>query len=159
MFFRLPAVFCILYRVPDLNLNLYLPAFCPFGTSPIYPQESANTGHARKWRKWIKAGKIDRFIKAISELANTMLHKKDEILKALNYFIKNHDRMLYANFRKHGYFIGSGVVEAGCKTVVGKRTKQSGMFWHIQGALNVLSTRCAVLGNLFDDYWKQHNAA
>jgi hypothetical protein len=125
----------------------------------IYPQESANTGHARKWRKWIKAGKIDRFIKAISELANTMLHKKDEILKALNYFIKNHDRMLYANFRKHGYFIGSGVVEAGCKTVVGKRTKQSGMFWHIQGALNVLSTRCAVLGNLFDDYWKQHNAA
>ena len=85
--------------------------------------------------------------------------KKDEILKALQYFKKNRDRMLYATFRKAGYFVGSGVVEAGCKTVVGKRAKQSGMFWHVQGAQNVLSTRCAVLGQLFDDYWDYRNAA
>lgn len=51
-----------------------------------------------------------------------------------------------------------GVVEAGCKTVVGKRAKQSGMFWHIDGAQNVLATRCAVLGNLFDDYWAKKKA-
>ena len=85
--------------------------------------------------------------------------KKKEILKAITYFKKNRDRMLYASFQKAGYFVGSGVVEAGCKTVVGKRTKQSGMFWHVEGAQNVLSTRCAVLGRLFDDYWDQRNAA
>ncbi len=125
----------------------------------IYPGESADKGHARKWRKWLKADKIDRFIKVVSELAEIHQDKKEEILKALKYFEKNRDRMLYASFRKKGYFVGSGVVEAGCKTVVGKRAKQSGMFWHVDGAQNVLSTRCAVLGRLFDPYWAQHRAA
>jgi hypothetical protein len=38
-----------------------------------------------------------------------------------------------------GWFIGSGVVEAGCKNVVGKRLKQSGMFWSEPGATCVLN--------------------
>lgn len=125
----------------------------------IYPNESADTGHAKKWRKWLKADKIDRFIRDVTDLAEANPNKNDEILKALKYFIKNRDRMLYATFRKASYFVGSGVVEAGCKTLVGKRAKQSGMFWHVAGAQNVLSTRCAVLGNLFDDYWKGRKAA
>ncbi len=125
----------------------------------IYPNESAESGHARKWRKWLKADKIDHFIKTITHLADSDAGKKDEIIKALKYFKKNRDRMLYATFQKAGYFVGSGVVEAGCKTVVGKRAKQSGMFWHVQGAQNVLSTRCSILGQLFDDYWGYRNAA
>jgi len=125
----------------------------------IYPNESTYTGHAKKWRKWLKQDKVDRFIKEISDLADTRLDKKDEILKAINYFIKNRDRMLYATFRKAGYFVGSGVIEAGCKTVVGKRAKQSGMFWKTKGAQNVLATRCAVLSKLFDDFWKLRKAA
>ncbi len=126
----------------------------------IYPGESADKGHARKWRKWLKADKIDRFIKVVTDLAVSHRGKKrKEILKAIKYFKKNRNRMLYASFRQKGYFVGSGVVEAGCKTVVGKRTKQSGMFWHVDGAQNVLSTRCAVLGRLFDAYWTQHRAA
>lgn len=99
------------------------------------------------------------FVKVVSELTTACPAKKDEILKALNYFINNRDRMLYATFRKAGYFAGSGVIEEGCKTVVGKRAKQSGMFWHVKGAQNILSIRCAVLGNLFDDYWKYKYAA
>jgi hypothetical protein len=125
----------------------------------IYPTESVNKGHARQWRKWLKADKIDHFIKVVCQIADAQKDKKEDILKALKYFQKNRDRMLYKSFRKKGYFVGSGVVEAGCKTVVGKRTKQSGMFWHVDGAQNVLSTRCAVLGHLFDAYWAQHRAA
>lgn len=125
----------------------------------LYPGESPNSGHAKVWRTWLKEDKIDDFIKVVSKLATANPAKKDQILKALNYFINNRDRMLYATFRKAGYFVGSGVVEAGCKTVVGKRAKQSGMFWHVKGAQNVLSIRCAVLGNLFDDYWEFKNAA
>jgi hypothetical protein len=125
----------------------------------IYPKESTERGHAKKWRKWLKADKIDRFIDVVCTLADSRPTQKAEILDALNYFRKNRDRMLYATFQKAGYFVGSGVVEAGCKTVIGKRTKQSGMFWHIQGAQNVLATRCAVLGHLFDDYWASQNAA
>lgn len=125
----------------------------------IYPKESPNGGHAKKWRKWLKADKIDRFINVVSELADARPTQKDEIRGALQYFRKNRDRMLYATFQKAGYFVGSGVVEAGCKTVIGKRAKQSGMFWHVQGAQNVLATRCAVLGHLFDGYWAAQNAA
>lgn len=68
----------------------------------------------------------------------------------LPYLRKSRDRMLYATFRSRGYFIGFGVVEAGCKTVVGKRLKDSGMFWSLHGAQNVLTLRTALLGHHFD---------
>ena len=61
--------------------------------------------------------------------------------------------MRYATFKEDGLFIGSGVIEAGCKTVVEKRTRQSGMFWRVDGAQNILDIRCSVLGDTHDDYW------
>ena len=60
--------------------------------------------------------------------------------------------MLYKTYRKAGYFIGSGVVEAGCKTVVGQRLKCSGMHWTEEGALHVLALRCLVLSGLFEAF-------
>ena len=65
--------------------------------------------------------------------------------------------MKYSTFKEKGYFVGSGVIEAGCKTVVGKRTKQSGMFWRVTGAQNILDIRCAVIGDTFDGYWVDRN--
>ena len=61
--------------------------------------------------------------------------------------------MAYGRFRALGYFIGSGVVEAGCRTVVGQRVKNSGMFWSVAGAQNVLTLRTALLGHHFDADW------
>jgi len=61
--------------------------------------------------------------------------------------------MLYGTFRSKGFFIGSGVVEAGCKTVVGKRLKNSGMFWSLPGAQNILNLRTSLLSNRFDSDW------
>lgn len=124
----------------------------------IYPDESAEAGHAKQWRKWLKSDKVDHLINVVTELAQNNI-KKNDILSAIQYFRNNRARMLYASFRKKGYFVGSGVIEAGCKTVVGKRAKQSGMFWHVDGAQHVLATRCAILGGLFEDYWKFKNAA
>lgn len=40
--------------------------------------------------------------------------------------------MRYPQFRKQGLFVGSGVVEAGCKAVIGSRLKRSGMFWTLR---------------------------
>ena len=42
--------------------------------------------------------------------------------------------MRYPQFRKQHLFVGSGVIEAGCKTVIGSRRKQSRMFWTVCGA-------------------------
>jgi hypothetical protein len=63
--------------------------------------------------------------------------------------------MLYQPFRGQGLFIGSRVVEAGCKTVVGRRAKESGMFWSVSGAENALAIRCSVMNGDFDGYWEQ----
>ena len=66
--------------------------------------------------------------------------------------------MLYRTFQRKGYFIGSGVVEAGCKSVIGKRLKQSGMFWSEKGAENILTLRAALLSNRLDDLWRYNLA-
>ena len=60
----------------------------------------------------------------------------------------------FIGIRKKGYFIGSGVVEAGCKTVIGARCKQSGMRWSISGAENILALRCIHSSRRNDEFWK-----
>ena len=77
-----------------------------------------------------------------------------EVGKALGYFARNVSRMQYGTFRAKGYFIGSGVVEAGCKTVIGARCKQSGMFWSQSGAENILALRCIHSSGRLDEFWK-----
>ena len=72
----------------------------------------------------------------------------------LKYFVHNAARMKYRTFRQQGLFIGSGVVEAGCKTVIGSRCKQSGMFWGNPGAENVLALRCIGGSRRLDAFWK-----
>src|SRR5450755_1065620 len=62
------------------------------------------------------------------------LQAREEIRKAIAYLQINQDCMRYAEFRRQGLFVGSGVVEAGCKTIMGLRLKQSGMRWTVTGA-------------------------
>ena len=68
--------------------------------------------------------------------------KKDEIDTALGYFENNAPRMRYHWFRQCGLFVGSGVVESSCKTVIGQRLKQSGMHWTLAGADAIIALRC-----------------
>ena len=69
--------------------------------------------------------------------------KKEEADKELGYFLNNAPRMRYHWFRSRGLFVGSGVVEAGCKAVIGQRLKQAGMHWTINGADSIITLRCA----------------
>jgi hypothetical protein len=75
--------------------------------------------------------------------------------KALHYFGTNASRMHYAWYRDHGLFVGSGVVEAGCKPVVGQRLKLSGMRWTEHGATGILTLRCQEASNRWDEVWPQ----
>jgi len=87
--------------------------------------------------------------------------KRKAIQAQINYLESHSTRTRYGQYRQEGLFIGSGVVEAACKTVVGRRLKQSGMFWSEVGAENILSLRCLVLGPHFNAAWKElknHNA-
>ena len=66
--------------------------------------------------------------------------------------------MRYPRFRKQGLFVGSGVIEAGCKTVIGSRLKQSGMFWTVRGANAIIALRCCRLSGKFEDYWASRSS-
>ena len=68
--------------------------------------------------------------------------KKDELDTELGYFENNAPRMRYAGSAHCGLFVGSGVVEAGCKSVIGQRLKQSGMHWTVDGADAIIALRC-----------------
>lgn len=60
---------------------------------------------------------------------------------------------------KEAAVVGSGVIEAGCKTIIGSRCKQSGMFWTVRGANAILALRCCYFNGRFEDYWEARRAA
>jgi hypothetical protein len=61
--------------------------------------------------------------------------------------------MRYPAFRRKHLFVGSGVIEAGCKTVIdSSRLKQSGMFWTVRSANTILALRYCCLNGRFEDY-------
>jgi hypothetical protein len=67
--------------------------------------------------------------------------------------------MRYADFRKRGFFVGSGVMEAGCRTLVAQRLKQSGMHWTVKGADSIIALRCCILSNRWEDFWEDRAVA
>ena len=107
----------------------------------------------RRWAKRLLKDKVQALIEAArQECAGKP--QAAAVEEALHYFVSNVSRMQYGTFRAAGYFIGSGVVEAGCKTVIGGRCKHSGMFWSEAGAENILSLRCIHSSRRLDEFWK-----
>lgn len=107
----------------------------------------------RRWIKQLLQDKVQRLIdQTRKECAGGP--QAAAVEEALGYFVRNVSRMQYGTYRSAGYFIGSGVVEAGCKTVIGGRCKQSGMFWSESGAENILALRCINYSRRLEDFWK-----
>jgi hypothetical protein len=79
--------------------------------------------------------------------------RREKIAKALNYLRNNRRRMQYAKWKREGYMIGSGVVEAACKTLVAQRLKLSGMRWGTRGAQAILTMRGWDQSERFDAAW------
>jgi hypothetical protein len=80
--------------------------------------------------------------------------RKDETERELGYFLNNAPRMRYKWFRSRGLFVGSGVVESGCKAVIGQRLKLSGMRWTVAGADAIATLRCQKASRPEDRIWK-----
>ena len=83
---------------------------------------------------------------------------RKEPLREITYLEKNKERMRYRQFRDQGLFVGSGVVEAGCRTLIGQRMKQSGMEWSVDGANAIIALRCIDASNRFEEYWEDRAA-
>ena len=105
---------------------------------------------AKRWREEVLAGGLPGvLVEARASPASDTAQREAQ----LAYLENNKEGMRYAEFQARGLFIGSGVVEAGCKTVVGQRLKQSGMFWREAGAQAVLALRSALHSNQFEAVW------
>lgn len=122
-------------------------------------------GDEEKRKSWIeslterlKVGDIEAIIARLERMA--CAGKKGEaIRKEIGYFEKNKHRMRYHEFRQKGLFIGSGVIEAGCKSIIGQRLKQSGMHWSVRGANSIIALRCCIESGRFEEYWENRRAA
>lgn len=105
------------------------------------------------WRDLLEAGDLSALVRKAGKKLPASAKAKKLMIKELHYFESNALQMRYAEFRKKGFFVGSGVVEAGCRTVIGQRLKQSGMRWSVRGANAIIALRCCILSGRFEDFW------
>ena len=96
---------------------------------------------------------------ALRSIASANPPMAEKVRTEADYFERNAGRMRYPKFRRQHLFIGSGVIEAACKTVIASRLKQSGMFWTVRGANAILALRCSHRNGRFEDYWEGRRAA
>ena len=112
--------------------------------------EDARQAWVQRRRQELEAGQIDALLTALAPHTE----RQDEIKQASGYFRDNRHRMNYAQFRRQGLCTSSGVLEAGCKNVLGARLKRSGMHWTVRGANAITALRCTRLSGRFEDFWE-----
>lgn len=110
-------------------------------------------------RRLLDKGKIEKLVISLRSIKSSNPEVAGKIRTEADYFERNAERMRYPKFRRQHLFVGSGVIEAGCKTVIGSRLKRSGMFWTVRGANAILALRCCHLNARFEDYWEARRAA
>lgn len=127
----------------------------------LYPNDAVNQ---KAWirlhqRRLLDRGKIEKLVVSLRSIRSANPEVIQKIRTEADYFDRNAERMRYPKFRRQHLFVGSGVIEAGCKTVIGSRLKQSGMFWTVRGANAIIALRCCHLNGRFEDYWESRRAA
>ncbi|HUD98247.1 MAG TPA: ISKra4 family transposase [Bryobacteraceae bacterium] len=125
----------------------------------LYPNQEAEQ---RRWmmihQDMLDEGKIEGLVAALRAIDSSSPELAERIRIEAGYFENNAKRMRYPEFRRQHLFVGTGVIEAGCKTVIGSRCKQSGMFWTVRGANAILALRCCENNGRFEDYWEARRA-
>jgi hypothetical protein len=97
-------------------------------------------------------------VRSMAYYASTRIRpaaRREELRKQTTFFQRNKHRMQYAGFRRRGLPIGSGPVEAACKTLVKTRMCRSGMRWSRQGGENILDIRTYVKSDRWDSAWSE----
>jgi len=127
----------------------------------LYPNDTKrrNAWIGLHQKRWLDKGKIAKLVASLHSIQTPDADLAKKIRNEADYFATNAARMNYPKFRNQHLFVGSGVIEAGCKTVIGHRLKQSGMFWTVKGANSILALRCSYLNGRFEDYWEGRRAA
>lgn len=108
-----------------------------------------------KWSDMLDQGNVEQLVENINKHLPRSGPRRKDARKEIEYFKKNADRMRYDKFKAQGLFVGSGVIEAGCRTVICQRFKQPGMFWSTKGAHALMQVRCSILSQRYNDDWEE----
>jgi hypothetical protein len=108
---------------------------------------------AKRRRDELDSGNLDALLHALRAHAES----NEDARNCLEYVTRNRHRMAYPHFRSQGLCVGSGVVEAGCKTAIGTRLKRAGMHWTVSGANAIIALRCLKLSGRFDRFWERRS--
>lgn len=111
-----------------------------------------------QWWRCLEEGNIEKILRQARKILPKEAESLQKVQTELHYIEENKKRMRYADFRNQGLFVGSGVIEAGCKSIIGARLKQSGMEWTVKGANAIIALRCATLSDRFEDFWESRAA-
>ena len=95
---------------------------------------------------------VEKVIRAL-DYQRKRFPRRTRIGEVLRYFRRNRHRMRYADTQARHLPIGSGVVEATCKTLVTQRLKRSGMRWRCAGGQAILTLRALIQSSRFDQAW------
>jgi hypothetical protein len=125
----------------------------------LHPQDAAEQ---KRWmmihQAMLDKGKIEKLVSSLHSTNSPHAELTETMGKQAEYFANNAERMLYPEFRRQHLFVGSGVIAAGCKTLIGSRCKRSGMFWTVRGANAILALRRCHANNRFEGYWEASRA-
>lgn len=95
---------------------------------------------------------VDKVIDALCRLRRRY-PRRQTIHKTIAYFREHRHRMRYHDLRARFLPIGSGVVEAACKSLVSQRLKRSGMRWRVPGGQAILTFRALCQSERFERAW------
>jgi hypothetical protein len=112
------------------------------------------TQWARQRHDELDTGQTDALLAALNEHAQA----NEEARKCKDYLTHNRHRMRYPLFHAQGLCTSTGVVEAGCKLIVGTRLKRAGMRWTLAGADAIIALRACKLSGRFEDFWQRRSA-
>lgn len=115
--------------------------------------------HEEHWAGLLRQGRAPDIVREARGRADRRKNADRDVQNEIGYLERNQDRMRYDQYEQQGLFIGSGVIEAGCRHVIGQRLKQSGMFWSERGANDMIALRCCIKSGRFEDFWEYRATA
>jgi len=117
-------------------------------------------GEGPEGKPWIQAryDELDQGrLKSLVEALRGHAGPNQQARECIHYLWKNRCRMRYPKFHQQGFCTSTGVVEAGCKVVIGTRLKRAGMHWSVKGANAIIALRCSKLSGRFQDFWERRS--
>jgi hypothetical protein len=130
----------------------------------LFGESKAGWAWYRRMRHWLRhrRGGVADVLRSASQQANRRRPRgaRRAAFDTAYRYVRRHARhMPYAACKRAKLPIGSGVTEAGCKTVFAERLKRSGMTWGLAGGQVIVDLRVLVLSDVWEPSYQAYLAA